>query len=192
MWFSKYLVFSSLLFLVVMPGHAVSDPDVLERYRYYDVEGITPKMLRQSMNEKRLKHVRGGYDAYVYWSLKWRFRYDDDLRGCKITAASTVLVVKYTLPRWVDVEVASLEVRTLWEQYYTALIEHEHGHRDWGVHAAIDIEQSLLAMPYDRDCLSLRRDAHSLASRVLARYLRLEKGYDRETGHGATQGAIFP
>ncbi len=175
-----------------MPVIAFCQPDVIEQTRYYDVEGDDLQSIRQSMNTQRSTAVKGGYDAYVSWFLTWRFRYDDDLKGCKINAVSTKLKVKYILPRWVDSERSSSKTNAHWQKYYAALLEHEQGHRDWGVNAAIAIEQRLLAMPYASNCLSLRRDAQSLAVRVLADYLRREKRYDRDTRHGATQGAVFP
>lgn len=169
-----------------------AEPVVDETYRYYDIFGDDPIAIRQSMNAQRKLHVKGGYDAYVSWFLRWRFHYDDDLKGCRIISSSSRLKVKYSLPRLVNLEQKSEQTRIRWQQYYDALIEHEHGHRDWGVKAGIAIEQGLLSMPYYRDCLSLRVEAQRVASNILTKHLRAEKNYDRITRHGATQGAIFP
>lgn len=182
------LIFSVL----VLTDTVYAAPKVVEHYRYYDVAGDSPKAIRQSMNQQRRKHVKGGYDAYVSWFLRWRFSYDDGSMGCKITAASTRVKVNYTLPRWIDIEQSPAATVARWQAYYDALLEHEHGHRDWGLSAANAIEESLKAMPYERDCLVLRAKAQRLASRILADHLRQEKRYDRETRHGATQGAVFP
>lgn len=196
MYFGQRYCIALLLLLIIMPVIAFCEPDVIEQTRYYNVEGDSPQSIRQSMNTQRRMFVKGGYDAYVSWFLAWRFRYDDDLKGCKINTVSTKLKVRYILPRWVGGERSSSKIliatKARWQKYYAALLEHEHGHRDWGINAATAIEQRLLAMPYARDCLSLRRDAQSLAVRVLANYLRREKHYDRDTRYGATQGAVFP
>lgn len=192
MQFSKKYVRILGLSALVLSSTVYAAPKVVEQYRYYEVEGQTPRAIRQSMNQQRRKHVKGGYDAYVSWFLRWRFSYDDDFSGCKITTASTRVKVKYTLPRWVDLEQSPAATVARWQAYYDALLEHEHGHRDWGVSAANTIEESLKAMPYERDCLVLRAKAQRLASKILADHLRQEKRYDRVTRHGATQGAVFP
>lgn len=180
------------MLLGAIPLSAFCAPKIVETYYYYDVQGDNPAAIRADMDHKRKQQVRGGYDAYTSWFLKWRFRYSDELKGCKISAASTRLKVNYTLPRWIDNGAALAQTGERWHAYYRALLEHEQGHRQWGVAAADAIEQALLAMPHYNDCLTLRRDAHRLAARLLARHLRGEKNYDRVTRHGATQAAVFP
>jgi len=183
---------SILFFCIAVSTDVKSEPSITEQYRYYSVVGSTPQLIRQSMNAQRRGHVKGGYDAYVSWFLNWHFSYDDDLRGCRITTVASDINVSYTLPLWADREQASSQTKVHWKKYYDALLAHEYGHRDWGVRAAKSIEQKLLAMDYERDCLVLRMKAQRVASRVLANYLRQENRYDRDTRHGATQGAAFP
>lgn len=185
-----WATFFLCLFLLALPLMAA--PALTESKYYYDVSGLTEQAIREDMNAQRRRHVRGGYDAYVSWSLAWHFHYDDDLKGCKIVRASTSLKVDYQLPRWVDEAAANAPLRQRWNAYYDALLEHEYGHRDFGIAAAEAVASALLAMPHYRDCLVLRRNANELAARVLWGYLVREKDYDRETRHGMTQGAVFP
>ena len=186
----RKILFGLILLIWFQPAFA--EPEIRESYRYYEVYGDDPIAIRQSMNKQRKANVKGGYDAYVSWFLRWRFKYSDDLNGCYISNVSTQLKVRYTLPRLSNLAAKTKSTQARWRAYYDALLEHEHGHRDWGVNAARAIESKLKAMPYYRNCLDLRIDAQRKASHVLATYLRGEKNYDRITRHGATQGAIFP
>ena len=79
-----------------------------------------------------------------------------------------------------------------WEKYYAALFEHEQGHKDLGVKAALEIENQLLNMGSRRSCEQLELDANKMAKDVVDKYSRLEKEFDRSTNHGLNTGAVFP
>jgi predicted secreted Zn-dependent protease len=79
-----------------------------------------------------------------------------------------------------------------WNRYYTALIAHENGHRDFGVKAATEIEQALLNLEARENCKRLEQDANAVGYEILNRYIADEKLYDIDTNHGMNDGAVFP
>jgi predicted secreted Zn-dependent protease len=68
---------------------------------------------------------------------------------------------------------------------------HEHGHRDIAEAAANDLARTLEALPGHPSCDALAAAARNAASTLLARHAQTQIAYDRETGHGATQGAVL-
>ena len=55
--------------------------------------------------------------------------------------------------------------------------------------AAADIDAALLATAESPSCSELQRHANQRANAVLQRHVERERGYDRDTGHGRSQGA---
>ena len=74
-------------------------------------------------------------------------------------------------------------------RYARALRQHEQGHVQFGRQAAQSIDQGIAALPEAPDCPTLERQANALGHRLLAAQAAQEKAYDRDTRHGATQGA---
>ena len=79
-----------------------------------------------------------------------------------------------------------------WARYIAALELHEQGHRRHGVDAANEVDRAIAAMPPAGSCDALGKNANALGMSILRKYNQLDLDYDRDTGHGATQGARFP
>jgi predicted secreted Zn-dependent protease len=86
---------------------------------------------------------------------------------------------------------ASFETKRVWKKYYASLVLHEKGHAGIAIDAALAIEQSLLNMPSSSNCRLLSKQANARAEKILQEYRPQHKVYDRETGHGRTQGAYL-
>ena len=57
--------------------------------------------------------------------------------------------------------------------------------------AANDLAHALEALPGQSSCDALADAARATAADLLARHAQAQAAYDRETGHGATQGAVL-
>ncbi|MBK9001341.1 MAG: DUF922 domain-containing protein [Myxococcales bacterium] len=58
--------------------------------------------------------------------------------------------------------------------------------------AARDVLRKLEKLDAEPDCDSMNREANAAANRIVEEYKAKDKAYDKETRHGATQGARFP
>ena len=105
---------------------------------------------------------------------------------------NTTVSTTYTLPRWVDRSVGSSALQTRWDEFITALELHEEGHRDIAVEAAARIEQAIKTMGARGSCRELEQAANALGRSIVEDCQREQEEYDNRTGHGRTQGAIFP
>ena len=72
-----------------------------------------------------------------------------------------------------------------------ALRSHEEGHRNRAKAQGVFLWQSLLGLESD-SCGGLQALVDETAERVIEEGRAAQLEYDRETGHGMTQGAVWP
>jgi predicted secreted Zn-dependent protease len=173
---------------LLLSASAQAEPIVNTETHYYLVDGKNAQAIRKDMNAKR----SGSYDAYTSWRVNWHFYWNNNRSSCTLTKLDTKVAVKFTLPKLATDSVATVDAKQRWDSYYTALIAHENGHRDFGVKAATAIEAGLLAMGKRDNCKNLEKEANGLAHSLLANAIADEKQYDIDTHHGMNDGAVFP
>lgn len=164
-----------------------------DRVEHYMISGSTPADLRRDMNAKGPQGTEGRrFDGYTRWHVSWRYQYQKAAGHCAIASISTHVKVTMTLPRWRNEESANSSVRQQWRHYLTALEQHEQGHRRHGIDAAKEVDHAIGSMPPAANCDALGANANALGMGILRKYNQLDLDYDRDTRHGATQGARFP
>lgn len=183
----KYHLVHALVLLVFV-SVAQAEPEIDVSVAYYDIYGDAANELRSQMSRKGPR----GFDAYASWYVRWRFDQRPSGNECRIADVSTSVKVEITLPRWVDEADADDALRARWSSYYTALVEHEYGHRDFGIRAAREIEDALGGLEPQSSCQALTRSANRTGKRLLGKIVAEEKAYDRNTNHGMNDGAVFP
>lgn len=170
-----------------------ADVNISDQVERYAIEGSTPSELRREMNVKR-PHTSDGrrFDGRTRWYVSWRYRYRKTGSACAIAAVNTSLKVTITLPQWSNESDADRTTRQHWARYLAALEQHEQGHRRHGVDAANEIDAAIASMPPAGNCDALGSGANLLGKSVLQKFSQRDLDYDRDTRHGATQGARFP
>ncbi len=131
-------------------------------------------------------------DAYTDGQIKWRYDYAQSADGCKLKSLTVSLDVTLIFPRWTPPEGVSPQLQEQWRAYLAALEAHEQGHEKLAMQAAEEIAAALSSLRPYPSCAELEQAADEAGERVLQHYRQLELEYDRETEHGATQGARFP
>jgi predicted secreted Zn-dependent protease len=156
------------------------------------VSGKTIDAIKTDIRKKSpVKHNGRLHVAYTKWNVNWRFWWLESSDACKITRVATTLDVAYTLPKLEHPAAMPADLLERWEKYYSALYDHEQGHKDLGLKAATEIEQTISDMEPRKSCSQLERDANKLAKAVISKYSRLEKAYDRTTNHGLNTGVVL-
>jgi predicted secreted Zn-dependent protease len=170
-----------------------SEPRIYVKTKYYNLYLTTESGLRGEMNEKGIRWTDGNtYDAFTSWYVKWQYEYYSRPGNCIIDWVDVSVDVEYTLPRWATRFLGGKETRIKWLKYIEALKKHEQGHGNFGISAARDIEKALLNIGSRQRCDRLGADANAIGYKILNEYRKKEIEYDRTTGHGRTQGAVFP
>lgn len=186
---------STLLLLVCcwLPFTAVAETETRVNSIYYTVEGNTAEDIWADVIAKSpVQHNGKQHVAHTRWNVNWQFWWLDGGNSCEISKVTTRLDVTYTLPRLKHSSSMPDSVKAHWERYYSALFDHEIGHKDLGARAAAEIEKQILNMGRRGSCEQLESDANEIGKNVIEKYSRIEKDYDRTTNHGLNTGAVFP
>ena len=164
--------------------------EVLEEHVHqpYPVPIQPGQTLRQALHAATPILVDGRrFHGYTHWNVHWNFWWNRDAAGhCRIARVSTRLSTRIQMP---VLRTATDAQQARFARYARALHQHEQGHVQFGRRAAQSIDQGIAALSEAPDCPTLERQANALGHRLLAEQATLEKTYDRDTRHGATQGA---
>lgn len=173
---------------------AASPPPLSVKYHFYPIQGTTADELRSQMLQTSPVSDPNGnsFDALTRWDVHWNFHFARSGKSCSPDAVSSRVDVLFTLPQWRVPNFVSSDLQTEWADYIKALKLHEEGHKKNGIDAAQAVQQALNRLPEYPDCQQLEKAAKQVADRVIADYNQRDIAYDRATGHGRTQGAVFP
>jgi predicted secreted Zn-dependent protease len=153
-----------------------------ENVQYYDVEGDTMEHIRRDLHAKRpVDRFGERADGYTRWSLRWRVQAEP---GCEDAAVIVILTLGTTLPRWTPPPFVDPLVIGRWNHFSRALMEHERGHRNAGVHAAIEVYELIARNLAEGRC----QGADVGAEAIIEKYGQIDDEYDRHTDHGANEG----
>ena len=182
-----------LLFVLMSPVTVTAAPDISTTTIYYNVSGDTAEEIRTDIITKSpVRQYGKQHVAYTKWHVNWRFWWLDKGDTCEISKVNTRLDITYTLPKLEQGSSVPDTLLTRWQNYYSALFEHEQGHRDFGIKAAEEIESEIAAMGARASCKQLEHDANEIGDRAIRKYSLIEKDYDQSTNHGLSTGAFFP
>lgn len=183
---------AAVALLLLAPAVAAA-PQVETRLTHYPVDGAGSREIRAHMTASNPLRKQGlNYDAYILWSVNWRFTTESDGRSCRVGRVSTEVDIHYTFPKLIPNPRRTAEVSARWRRFTKALAIHELGHKEFATSAAKEVERALPALPAQSDCEKLGELANAVGRRIVEHYTELDKEYDRKTDHGRTQGAHFP
>lgn len=167
-----------------------SDVILREHFEHYiiapeRVEQIKLELRTHSPVSRKNKVFHGGTE----WTLVPDFRWKQIGNLCKIQDVRVKLDGIYTLPKLKNDLPVGSEIKKRFEQYYQALLEHEKGHQDLWLSAGQEIETLLTSFEPFYSCQELAKQAKIRVGKVIHTYQQHNRDYDKQTGHGRTQGA---
>ncbi len=173
--------------------HLGSGLHVVEIDSLYRVSGFTYADIYSAMQRSGPGTDEIGVRLGVHLSQwRWGFQYRmDPGERCRLVEATVLLRSSIVLPEWTNVSTAPPEVRAGWRPFVRALRSHEEGHRNRARAQGVFLWQSLLGLEA-ADCADLQDIVEDTADRVIAEGREAQLAYDRDTGHGLTQGAVWP
>lgn len=182
----RWLAATALVLLMQVPASATVREEHAQRP--YPVPIAPGQTLRQALQAATPIVVDGRrFHGYTRWNVRWNYRWWREASGrCAITEVTTRLTTEVQLP---ELHGATPAQQATFDRYLRALSQHEQGHIQVGRDAAQAIDQGIARLPAASDCATLERDANALGRRLLQEHVEREKQYDRDTGHGTSQGA---
>jgi predicted secreted Zn-dependent protease len=188
--FALALVAGCLAF-ALGPWSAVAQNTVVRKTNYYAMTGSSLRHIQESLQQTRPWKSKSGRDASTEWYVRWHAEYSSGGGSCHCSSFTTTTTIMITLPRWIAPTNTPAEVRAAWAKYAAALEVHENGHADLALAAAAEMHKRIKEIESNLDCITLRTRVQAECKAVLDSYRAQEKEYDRQTRHGATQGATF-
>ncbi len=186
----RSLVKNTALPLALWTVGACAQAAVIEEHaeRPYAVNAHPSETLRQALNAATPITTNGQrFHGHTRWNVRWTFRWQSEASGqCRITEVTTRLRTEVQLP---ELRRATPSQQAVFDRYVPALSRHEQGHVQFGRDAARAVDQGIAQLPAASNCAALERQANELGHRLLREHAEREKQYDRDTRHGASQGA---
>lgn len=167
---------------------------VIEVDSTYTISGFTRDDILREMYRKGPGTDQLGPRLGLHVS-QWRYSYEytrsGSSRRCRVLEAQVLLRSVVVVPDWTNVSTVAPHVSAGWRSFLQALKVHEDGHRQRAKALGATLWTSLLGLE-GTDCTELEAMVRATAEDVLADGQEAQLAYDRQTGHGATQGATWP
>jgi predicted secreted Zn-dependent protease len=152
--------------------------------RYYEIYSKDWAGMRNEIDQKGPK----GFHGFANWKVSYNYRYNTSAGGqCSITSLVPQFEGEILLPHWVPGPDVSATQRQQWDRFIAALKVHEDGHIDHGTKLSAALAQ--LSGMQAPSCGEAESQVKKRADELIQRYSAMDAEYDRDTNHGATQGA---
>lgn len=157
----------------------------------YPVTGHSVETLLASLRDHGPQVEGGLFFGLTATEVQYRFGYRSTPGGCETVNASVDLAVTLTLPEWRAPGSAPYELRRDWQRFAAALRRHEEGHRDRAVAYAHRLQRAVEGLRAPT-CDAAAARASQQAQRLQIEAEAEHRLYDEATGHGETEGAVWP
>ncbi|WJG07913.1 DUF922 domain-containing protein [Aliiglaciecola sp. LCG003] len=182
-----------LVVLIVLFSH-MSQAEVIlrEQFTYYVIEPANIQQIKQQLREKSpISKDNQLFHGGTQWQLRPMFALQIKSNLCHVVKVSVSLEGIYTLPKLDAHPSIPKDTQLRFEQYYSALLEHEVGHQQLWLEAGEKIENMLNNLTGHFQCAPLKTTATERVKKIVTTYQILNQEYDQQTGHGRTQGAYI-
>lgn len=177
-----------LLLLLLVAGAACAEAQVRQqvRQRPYDIQGRSWQDLLRAMQT----HGPDTFFALTRYQIDYTYRLQRRLATCTVEQPVVTLDTEVILPRWLPDPDAPYDLRRDWQLFHSRLEQHERTHQRFGEQAAREVLGVLHTFrgPCDTADAEIQRRAQAIMDAYDAR----NRAYDQQTGHGRTEGAVWP
>lgn len=158
---------------------------------YYEIEGLSRAEISAALRTHGPSVHGQQFFGLTEWEMGVEYQPVEVEAGCAIDDLTVHVSTETRLPRWPSDAVASAALSEAWDRFIIALDAHEDGHRIYAEEAAETVRLRLLDIEA-ATCDRLDSAARRVMTTVMREYETLQRAYDAETGHGRTQGAVWP
>jgi predicted secreted Zn-dependent protease len=112
--------------------------------------------------------------------------------GCASPTVTVNLLINYMLPHWSEPGMEHDRLAAYWSYFEGAITTHEQGHGDIAATCAWQMGDAITALPPAATCEAYSAAVNAARIAVSAQCRQMQQAYDNSTGHGATQGVVWP
>ncbi|WP_412070155.1 DUF922 domain-containing protein [Rubrivirga sp. IMCC43871] len=159
--------------------------------RTYAVTGTTEREVLRSLLDAGPRDGDDIFFGLTQTELDVRYEPTAISGGCVIRDTEVDLDIVITLPEWLPATDLALDLQSDWRRFRRALEAHEDRHRAIaveGAERAFDAVAELYRPSCEEADSEARRRLEVLGVEIKAEHRR----FDQETGHGKTDGAVWP
>lgn len=186
------LPFFLVMTLMSEHGEAVSSPSIEFNIQYYEVAGRSMAEIQHSIAMNAPSKSGGSYYAGVtIWNLNSTYDLIQIPQGCRIDNGQVFLNVVVHLPKISNFNLLSAPVLREWVRFSSALKTHEMLHAQNSYRAASTLLKKISGTKTSVPCVRAKSIVEEATSTLINRISDFDRQLDRETNHGATQGAYL-
>ena len=178
------------LLLMISTGALAEVIETIEYKNYVisprTVYEIKPELVRNTPIRDR----SGSYNGHTDWYIDWQYQTRQEANSCRILQTQTKIRIVHILPILSE-HVTDKQTIDAFNQFNTALTEHEKNHGNNGLSAANEIDQALNNMQPQRNCRYVARMIDDIGNSIVQKYVKADSEYDRTTQNGLTEGAVI-
>ena len=182
-------IFSFLLLLTGLNAFA----DVIERieYKYYLISPGAPHEIKSElMRHSPIRQGNSSFNGRTDWYIDWSYQTTPSPHGCLLQSSRVNVRVVYILPALSEV-VTDTQTIEVFNQFNTALTQHELNHGNHGLLAAREINGAFKSVRAQQNCRQMSRMLNGIGNSIVQKYAQKDAEYDRVTRNGFTEGAVI-
>ena len=157
----------------------------------YRVSGETAADVLASLRANGPRSADGVFFGATETALDVRYRRAEAEVGCVLVDVEVLLQVVVKLPEWTPGPDVESGLRRDWRRFHRALAGHEDRHREIAERGADRLHDQLVGLRRTT-CDQLETEAQRRLQRAEIEIPGAHRRYDAETGHGQTEGAVWP
>jgi predicted secreted Zn-dependent protease len=112
--------------------------------------------------------------------------------GCKPPTVTINLLTRYLIPHWSESGMEHESLAAYWSYFEGALLAHERGHGEIAMQCGWQFGDALIALPPASTCEAFDASVQAAVVPAYQSCRLIHRTYDDETGHGASQGVVWP
>lgn len=182
----------AVILQLLYPHLVIAEVKINEIFTHYAINPDSVEQIKLELREKSpVSKAHQLFHGGTQWKLVPKFALIRRANRCFIEQIAIELDGTYILPEMKNRDTAPVSTIEHFDQYYAALMEHEKGHQRLWIQAGNEIEQTLKMIQPLLDCKPLAEQAKRLVTDTVLKYQQLNQSYDKDTGHGKTQGVFI-
>ncbi|WP_072680834.1 DUF922 domain-containing protein [Arcobacter sp. LA11] len=175
-----------LCFLLLIPFSVSAKVKVEKRIKYYDIYPKSKKDIKtQLLSKSPIKKSGEKLYADTVWEVNTSYEYKGK---CRVTKVYVDLNIKTILPRLTPKKSVKFSVKNPFSKFERKLISYQKKHEKFAVQAAKEIEKKLLSYGSPRDCDKFRKQIRVDKKKIIKKYRKKSKEYDKKTDYGRKKG----
>lgn len=188
----KHNTLQPLVYLLLMVStSAIAEVIETIEYKNYVISPRTVYEIKpELMRNTPIRDRRGSYNGHTDWYIDWQYKTRQEASFCRILQTQTKIHIVHILPI-LNEQVTDKQTIDVFNQFNTALTEHEKNHGNNGRLAAEEIDKALNNIQTQQNCRYVARMIDDIGRSIVQKYAKADSEYDQVTQNGLTEGAVI-